>query len=67
MPAARAHRGSPTGYTAVPRTLAERMDFLRRDAERILARPEAYRVEEIAWACDMVAAAPPAGNAETRP
>ena len=54
-PAASAERGTPGGYTARPHTLAERMRFLEREAQAIVARPEAYRVEEIRWAHDMLA------------
>jgi hypothetical protein len=51
-----ADRGSPNGFVAVPRTLAERLAYLREDAARILARPVAFLAEEIAWAEDMLRA-----------
>jgi hypothetical protein len=60
--AASAEHGAPAGYTARPRTLAERLEFLIADAQRILANPTAFRPEERSWATDMVRAT----NAEAR-
>lgn len=45
-----ADRGSPCGFVARPRTLRERMEYLRLDAERILARPDRYQADEDRWA-----------------
>lgn len=61
-PAASAASGSPTGYTARPRTLQERMQFLVADARRILGEPGQHAPDVVAWARDMVRA----GIAEAR-
>jgi hypothetical protein len=37
-----------------PKTLAERLDWLRGDAKRILAAPEQFRADEVQWAKDML-------------
>lgn len=42
--------------TTRPKTLAERLEWLLTDAERILANEEAHSREEVQWARDMVAA-----------
>jgi hypothetical protein len=63
-----ADRAAPGGFTARPRTLAERLVYLEWDATRILARPEAHRPEERSWAEDMIERrhVPPAGNGTRR-
>jgi hypothetical protein len=48
--------GATVAFTASPRTLAERLQFLVADAKRILARPEAFTLAEIRWAHDMLSA-----------
>jgi hypothetical protein len=44
-----------------PKTLAERLEWLRADARRILSAPEAFKAEEVQWARDMLANEPPTG------
>lgn len=61
-----ADRGATVAYTAQPRTLAERLRYLRQDAARILAAPEAFTPAERSWAMDMLDAGAPAATAETR-
>jgi hypothetical protein len=51
-----ADRGTPLAYTAYPRTLSERLQYLRLDARRILANPGSHTRAELLWARDMVAA-----------
>jgi len=51
---------------ARPHTLRERLEYLEREARRILASPEAHTPEERAWARDMIGASP-AGIADERP
>lgn len=48
--------GATVAFTASPRTLAERLQFLVADANRILARPEAFMLAERRWAHDMLSA-----------
>ena len=49
-----ADRGTPDGYVAGPRTLAERLRRLREDAVRILQQPNLYHADEVRWAHDML-------------
>jgi hypothetical protein len=53
-PTVSAASGAPTAFTAGPKTMAERMRYLLAEAQAIVARPEAFRPEEIAWAMDML-------------
>ena len=52
-------------YLARPHTLREMLEYLEREARRILASPTSYSLAERRWAEDMVASSPP-GVAETR-
>lgn len=53
-PAASAASAAPTAFTASPKTRVERMRYLLADARRIFSTPGLCRVEEIAWAMDML-------------
>jgi hypothetical protein len=48
-------RGSPGGYTERPRTLAERLAYLEREARAILRAPGRFDPAAVRWAEDMVA------------
>jgi hypothetical protein len=44
-----------------PKTLPERLAWLRGDARRILAAPEQFKPEEVRWAKDMLDSEPRRG------
>jgi hypothetical protein len=49
-----ADRGAPVAFLAQPKTLVERLQYLRRDAARILRAPDRHRADEVRWAHDML-------------
>lgn len=64
-PAAKADRDKPGAVVAAGKTLAERLQFLVANANRILARPEVFTLAERRWAHDILSA--PATRRTSKP